>query len=82
MKSISCVSLIAVFGVSACVSHTSERTVEHDQPVVQKDVVVVDPHRDWWDTYHRDEQYDRDRALEAHRMWCDEHPSDTSCHGW
>jgi len=74
--------LVAMFALSACVSHTRERTVVHERPPVEREVVVVDPHRGWWDTYHRDEQYDRERALESHRLWCDEHPSDGSCRGW
>jgi hypothetical protein len=50
--------------------------------VVERDVVVSDPHLVWWHTYHPSEDYDRERALAAHRLWCDDHPADASCAGW
>ena len=73
--------LIAVVGLAAlagCVTH--EREVVHERAT--GDVVVVDPHRSWWESYHRNEAYDRAAALSAHRAWCDEHPADVSCTGW
>jgi hypothetical protein len=74
-------SLIVALGVVAlagCVTH--EREVVHEKPT--GDVIVVDPHRTWWESYHRSEAYDRERALAAHRAWCGDHPADVSCSGW
>jgi hypothetical protein len=82
-KSLSCFfTIITLSGLAACVTHTRDREIVRDRPSAEREVVVVDPHRGWWDAYHRDEAYDRDRALESHRMWCDEHPTDASCSGW
>ncbi|TAL03906.1 MAG: hypothetical protein EPO08_02985 [Rhodospirillaceae bacterium] len=39
-------------------------------------------HRSWSSEQHREEMYERQRALAAHRAWCDDHPSDSSCEGW
>jgi hypothetical protein len=54
---------------------TSTTTVEHT-------VTAGDPHQAWWRTYHGTEPYDYSRAEAAHRIFCDNNPSDTSCAGW
>ena len=41
-----------------------------------------DPHRRWWDTYHAGEAYQAAAALAAHRLFCQDHPSDSTCAGW
>ena len=75
--------LLTVAGMvllAGCVTH--EREVVHETPTTQEKVVVVDPHRTWWETYHHDQAYDREHALAEHRTWCDIHPADVSCEGW
>ena len=69
----------------APVVHEETHIVHETAPpptVVERDVVVTDPHLTWWETYHPGESYERERALAAHRLWCDDHPADASCAGW
>ncbi len=40
-----------------------------------------DPHRQWWAEHHGGEAYDRGRAEQEHRAWCERAP-DRSCEGW
>lgn len=96
MKTLSYALLAAgAFSLAACVTH--EREVVHDQPVVHERTVVQQPapvvherdvvigndvHRTWWDSYHPGELYDPGRALASHRLFCQDHPSDSTCAGW
>jgi hypothetical protein len=87
----------SALSLAACVTHdrevvreepqvVQERTVIHDQPapvVRERDVVIAnDVHRTWWNSYHPGDVYDPDRAMPAHRLFCADHPSDSTCAGW
>jgi hypothetical protein len=39
-------------------------------------------HRRWWSEQRHEQAYERHQALSAHRAWCNDHPSDSSCEGW
>ncbi len=41
-----------------------------------------DPHLRWWEAYHPGEKYQAATALAAHRLFCQDHKSDSSCAGW
>lgn len=83
---------LGALALAGCTTHETEvvherptvihETVVHETTVPSREVVVVDQHRAWWESQHRAEAYDRDRALAAHRMWCNDHPADVSCSGW
>ncbi len=55
---------------------------EQAPPVNAEDLIVNEPHRAWWSTYHAGEAYDAPKALSAHRLFCQDHPSDSTCVGW
>jgi hypothetical protein len=98
MKSLNYVLLAAgALSLAACVTRerevvhnqpiVRERTVVHDAPppavVREHDVVIAnDVHQTWWNSYHPGEMYDPSRAMAAHRLFCADHPSDSTCAGW
>ena len=87
---------ISALSISACV--TRERTIVRDTPVVrertvvqqapagvvrEREVVVTnDVHHTWWNSHHPGEPYDGARAIAAHRLFCMDHPVDSTCAGW
>src|SRR5690349_3603089 len=88
---------VGALSLAACVTHertvvhdtpvVQERTVvEHAPPapvVREREVVITnDVHRTWWNSYHPGETYDVSRAMAGHRLFCMDHPSDTTCAGW
>src|SRR4051812_26005247 len=90
---ISIAAFLTIAALGGCTTHENKVTVREPptvverqttviqpaEPETQRQIVVVDPQRSWWDKYHPNEVYDRERATVAHHTFCDEHPADQTC---
>jgi hypothetical protein len=84
MTSLRTLLIVASFAsLAGCASQPqTAQEVSQQRMTSEREVVMMETRKSMWDTNRDSPDYARNRAINGHRLFCMDHPSDDSCAGW